>query len=68
MALRSERYRYIRYVDGSEEFYDHQMDPHEWTNLASSAGVEELMKQHARQLPKNARAGAREWLDGSPIV
>ncbi|MEM1443350.1 MAG: sulfatase-like hydrolase/transferase, partial [Verrucomicrobiota bacterium] len=33
-ALRTERYRFIRYVDGSEELYDHKNDPHEWTNLA----------------------------------
>lgn len=52
VALRSDRYRYIRYVDGSEEFYDHQTDPHEWTNLAGSAGVEELMREHAQQLPE----------------
>jgi arylsulfatase A-like enzyme len=52
VALRSEHHRYIRYVDGSEEFYDHQADPHEWTNLAGSAGVEELMREHAQQLPR----------------
>ncbi|MEO1992104.1 MAG: sulfatase [Pirellulales bacterium] len=34
-ALRSERYRYIRYYDGSEELYDMQTDPNEWENLAS---------------------------------
>ena len=33
-ALRSERYRYIRYADGSEELYDHNTDPLEWNNLA----------------------------------
>jgi len=34
-ALRTDRWRYIRYVDGSEELYDHDDDPHEWTNLAA---------------------------------
>jgi arylsulfatase A-like enzyme len=33
-AIQSERYRLIRYEDGSEELYDHQKDPHEWYNLA----------------------------------
>jgi arylsulfatase A-like enzyme len=33
-ALKTERYRYIRYVDGSEELYDHENDPNEWNNLA----------------------------------
>ena len=35
-ALKTERYRYIRYVDGSEELYDHESDPNEWNNLAST--------------------------------
>jgi arylsulfatase A-like enzyme len=34
-AVRSERWRYIRYGDGSEELYDHAVDPHEWENLAA---------------------------------
>ena len=34
-AARDERWRYIRYSDGSEELYDHQSDPNEWTNLAA---------------------------------
>jgi hypothetical protein len=36
-AARDERWRYIRYSDGSEELYDHQNDPNEWTNLATKA-------------------------------
>jgi arylsulfatase A-like enzyme len=37
VSLRSERWRYIRYADGSEELYDHDKDPHEWDNLSDSA-------------------------------
>lgn len=51
-ALRNEHFRYIRYEDGSEELYDHDADPNEWTNLAgdeSYAGVIEGMRA---QLPK----------------
>ena len=33
-AVRSKRWRYIRYADGSEELYDHNNDPNEWDNLA----------------------------------
>ena len=36
-AVRDERWRYIRYADGSEELYDHQTDPNEWNNLASES-------------------------------
>ena len=31
------RWHYIRYADGSEELYDFQSDPNEWTNLSSQA-------------------------------
>jgi arylsulfatase A-like enzyme len=36
IALRDDRFRYIRYEDGSEELYDHENDPHEWYNLAKN--------------------------------
>lgn len=34
-SVRSRQHRYIQYADGTEELYDHEKDPHEWTNLAS---------------------------------
>jgi choline-sulfatase len=51
-AVRSERYRYIRYADGSEEFYDLSQDPHEWTNLAKRPEFAALIREHAQSLPK----------------
>ena len=33
-AVRSKRYKYIQYRDGSEELYDHLADPNEWHNFA----------------------------------
>ena len=35
-SARNARYHYIRYADGSEELYDHQNDPNEFTNQASN--------------------------------
>ncbi len=35
-AIQSERWRYISYHDGGEELYNHDSDPNEWTNLATS--------------------------------
>ena len=35
-SARNARYRYIRYADGTEELYDHQSDPNEFTNRASN--------------------------------
>lgn len=38
-AIRTDRWRYIRYRDGSEELYDHRNDPWELTNLAGVPAV-----------------------------
>ena len=57
-AVRSERYRYIRYADGDEELYDHRTDPEEWTNLAGDASYAEVIADHARWLPQRDAPGA----------
>ncbi len=51
-SVRTERWRYIRYRDGSEELYDHASDEMEWTNLAREARHEPVKKDLARWLPK----------------
>ena len=50
-AVRSDRWRYIRYADGSEELYDHSNDPWEWTNLAGKPGYKDIIEQHRKCLP-----------------
>ena len=50
-AVRSERWRYIRYADGSEELYDHSNDPNEWKNLASDGAFSDVITQHREWLP-----------------
>jgi len=50
-TIRSERYRYIRYADGSEEFYDHESDPNEWQNLVSNVEYARLIAEHRAALP-----------------
>jgi arylsulfatase A-like enzyme len=52
-AVRSERWRYIRYSDGTEELYDHQSDPHEWTNLAADPRLAAVKREHARWIPES---------------
>jgi arylsulfatase A-like enzyme len=60
-AVCTERYRYIRYSDGTEELYDDELDPHEWTNLASSAKHTQVKKElagwaaHVDAQPKPSR-------------
>lgn len=51
-AVRSERFRYIRYENGDEELYDHDADPLEWTNLATNSAFVEVKSQLAAHLPK----------------
>jgi len=51
-SVRSERWRYIRYRDGTEELYDHQNDPLEWTNLADNTEFAGVKKELASRLPK----------------
>lgn len=51
-AVRSARWRYIRYADGSEELYDHAVDPHEWTNLAGQTELSDVIDEHRQLLPK----------------
>lgn len=53
-ALQTERYRYIRYPDGSEELYDHTTDPNEWTNLADSPGHQAIRAELAAHLSERA--------------
>jgi arylsulfatase A-like enzyme len=50
-AVRSERWRYIRYADGGEELYDEEVDPLEWKNLAGSPEHLEAKQSLAKWLP-----------------
>ena len=50
-AVRSERYRYIRYANGDEELYDHDADAMEWKNLASEASLEDVKRELAKWFP-----------------
>jgi arylsulfatase A-like enzyme len=35
-SVRTEDFRYIQYIDGGEELYDHRTDPEEWINVADN--------------------------------
>jgi len=50
-AVRSERWRYIRYADGTEELYDHSTDPNEWRNIAGLEEHRTLKAELAQWLP-----------------
>lgn len=52
-SVRSHRFRYIRYADGSEELYDHDKDELEWDNLASNPAYNAVKAELRQHLPKN---------------
>ena len=51
-SVRNERWRYIRYYDGTEELYDHDKDEMEWTNLAAKPQYAKVKQELASWLPK----------------
>ena len=50
-SVRTEDWRYIRYIDGSEELYDHRADPEEWRNLASDPAHAAVKAELAAHIP-----------------
>lgn len=52
-AVRSQNWRYIRYQDGTEELYDHRLDPNEWYNLAGDSKYNNVKSDHAQWIPNS---------------
>lgn len=61
-AVRTDRWRYIRYANGSEELYDHQSDPHEWTNLAGRTNLAAVQKDLAARFPRSGSPHSGQWI------
>ncbi|MGJ8693550.1 MAG: sulfatase [Thalassotalea sp.] len=51
-SIKTDRYRYISYEDGSEELYDHENDPNEWHNLAAESRYQSIKERLMVYLPK----------------
>ncbi len=67
LSMRNRTFRYIVYEDGSEELYDMEKDPNEWTNLAGNpeySPVKERFKAAApkEQVPLSPVSGY--WVNG----
>lgn len=50
-SIRDWRFRYIRYLNGDEELYDHDNDRYEFTNLAKDPRFASIKAKLASQLP-----------------
>lgn len=73
-SVRDKSWRYIRYVDGSEELYDMRSDPNEFKNLASDPQYAVEITRLKKWVPENQaphapKSAARilEYRDGVPI-
>ena len=64
-SIRTQHWRYIRYEDGSEELYDHRVDPNEWTNQAENPEHAKVKKRMAKLIPREQHAGLKvqDWFD-----
>lgn len=54
-AIRNDKWKYIRYVDGSEEFYDIFQDPQEYNNLANNPKYNIQKNSLKKFIPKNEK-------------
>lgn len=50
-SVRDQRYRYIRYPDGTEELYDHHHDPYEHKNIAKNESSRKIIKKLSLAIP-----------------
>ncbi|MEZ6087454.1 MAG: sulfatase [Pirellulaceae bacterium] len=80
-GVRTERWRYIVYADGSEELYDMKSDPNEWKNLADDPAYKSIKQELAALAPAESAPLAPgsahrvlwkegdQWIwEGKPIV
>lgn len=63
-SVRSDRYRLIRYPDGTRELYDLKKDEWEWTNLAADKRYDQLIDELESWIPSEEEQKA-EHVDDS---
>ena len=63
LAVRSNRWRYIQYRDGTGELYDHESDPGEHRNLIAMPQHQQVIAEHQGWLPREPAlpAGSTTW-------
>lgn len=58
VAVVDERFRLIRYADGTEELYDHELDPHEWHNSVEKESYQAVRQQLSAAIDAYIRSTA----------
>jgi arylsulfatase A-like enzyme len=51
-TVRTEKWRYTRYYDGTEELYNSEQDPNEFNNLANRLGYDNIKNELKQKLPQ----------------
>lgn len=59
VAVRNDRYRIIKYEDGSQELYDLKTDPNEWTNLAGHTEYQKVTRDLTKHIPEHWAANSK---------
>ena len=54
-AIRTKRWRYIQYFDGTSELYDHKFDPNEWNNISGLEENKNVILQLKKSIPKTEK-------------
>ncbi|QDV22996.1 pectate lyase [Aureliella helgolandensis] len=54
VSLRSDRWRYIQYQDGTQELYDLNKDPNEWTDLSGDPQQQSVIEGFQSKIPPAA--------------
>lgn len=73
-GVRTERWRYIVYADGSEELYDMKADPNEWNNLSEEPAFAQVKSRLAKLAPATSKPlvkGSRSrvlWKEGDTWI
>jgi iduronate 2-sulfatase len=57
-SVRSQRFRFTQWPDGSEELFDEEADPHEWNNLANVPALQAQRAELAKRLAPLRAPGA----------
>lgn len=52
-TVRVARWRFIRYFDGTEELYDHQLDPNEWSNRINDPERANIVSRLRNAIPED---------------
>lgn len=60
-SVRDQRYRYIRYHDGSEELYDLFADPNEWDNQIGNPKLSAVLKRLSSEAPLQFAPEAKSY-------